>query len=177
MINIQYTMSAEESAKATLDFLSNRPFISFMYFVMKVSCIGFCFGFWLTLRANAARPQDCVIAVLAIIWLFSFRRINKWLIKKRLSTKHFKSATNTLKIDHKSILSKFQFSEPQHIEWKKLRYILQNKDGYIIPLTGVRNAGRFMWLPHRSFNDTAKEQDFLDLVNKFKLKIKKISGK
>jgi hypothetical protein len=176
MINIEYTMTPEETAKATFDFLANRPFISLLFFFMKTSCFIICIGFVIAVYNKSVRIQDVVSALFALIWISAFKEFNRWMINKRLKNKAFGNAKNEFKIDHKSIFCRFQASNPQNIEWKKLKYILQNKDGYIIPLTGMSNAGKFMWLPFRCFENKSIEQDFLELVKNFKLKIKKIKS-
>jgi len=176
MINIEYASVPQETADATLDFLTNRPFMRIMFWFMKMSCLILCIGFGLTLYAKAARPQDFASVFLALTWLFAYKRINRWIIKGSLKKAKFNNAINVFKIDHKSIFCKLPSKQPVDIEWKRLKYVYKNKDGYIIPITGITNGGKFIWLPHRGFNTQALESEFLEIANKFRLKIKNITG-
>ena len=144
---------------------------------MKAACLLYFAAFAVKLYVKGAQTQDYISAVIAFFWLVYFRKINFWMIKHRLQSKKFNSPKNIVKIDHKSILCQLQANQPMHIEWKKLKYILRNKDGYIIPLTGISNAGKFMWLPYRCFANNNIEEEFLNIVSKCKLKIKNIAQK
>ncbi len=174
MIDIEYMANPDEMSQVTLDFLTNRPLISFMFWLMKLSCMGLLLAFAFTLYNHAARPQDYVSVLSAVVWLIYYKKINRWIIKRGLKRRKFNQAKYTVRMDEKSIFCKLQENNPLHIEWKKIRYVLQNKAGYIIPLTGVRNAGKFVWVPHRSLAEKTWEQDFLQILNKFKLKVQRL---
>lgn len=175
MINVEYTMQKQETVKATLDFLSNRPFLSIMFFCMKVSCIILCLGFAFSVYTKVARPEDFVAALFAVIWLFYYKAINRWVIGNTLKHRKFDLSAQKYTIDQKSIACMLQSKNPFNIEWKKIKYILQNKDGYIIPLTGFSNAGKFLWFPKRGFQNPNMEQEFIDIVQQLKLRIKPTS--
>jgi hypothetical protein len=174
MINLEYTMSAQETAESTLDFLANRPFFNILFFVMRYSCILLCFGFAITIYQHNTRPEDIAAFITACVWLFFYKSINRKIIKLTLRGRKFSDMHRNIKFDEKSIFCRGAMLLPIDIEWKKLRYVLKNKDGYIIPLTGIMNAGKFFWLPTRAFNDPQQEQTFLELLQKFKLKIKEV---
>lgn len=176
MLEIEYTATAEETATATYDFLTQRPILKVLFLFMKISCIIICIVFMISLYYKFIRPQDILAFITALVWLFYYKKINNWIIKNILKNRKFTDAKCLFKIDDKSILYKYNNAEPQHIEWKKLKYILQNKHGYIIPLTGITNAGKFLWLPMRSLDNLNAKQDFLNLVNKFDLRIKTINN-
>lgn len=172
MINIQYNVAQQESANATMDFLSNRPFLAILFLCMQISCVLLCIGFALTVYNKSTTPQDISALILALIWLFYYKSINRWIIKNSLKKAKFDGVKTKLSIDDKSIFYRIQTNEPINIEWKKLKYVLKNKDGYIIPLTGITYAGKFLWIPIRGFENPSMEQEFLDLVSKFKLKLR-----
>jgi len=133
-----------------------------------------CFGFAITLYHHSAKPQDFAAVFFALIWLFYYKSINRWLIKRNLKRVKFSEAPNVFKIDHKSIFCKLPAKNPVDLEWKKFKYVLKNSDGYILPITGISNGGKFIWLPFRAFSSPELEAEFLGLVAKFKLKIKTI---
>lgn len=176
MINVEYTIAPKESANATLDFLINRPLMSLIFKVMKYSCIILCIGFAMVLYTKQARVQDFVSVLFAAIWLIFYKPINRWVIKGSLNKRKFASDTHTIKIDEKSIFSKRSTGEPQNITWKNVKFILQNQDGYIVPLTGFNNAGKFLWLPFRGFTQASMQDDFVSLAGKLRLKIKKVNS-
>lgn len=174
MIEIEYTTSAQEASQATLDFMINRPIMALMFKGMQMLCIALCAGYAITLYTNTARKEDAVAVIFALLWIVFYKRFNRWVINRTLKLRKFNDVTCAMKIDDKSIFYKLHNNQPLHIEWKKLRFVLKNNDGYIIPLTGVINAGRFLWLPKRSLNSPQAEIQFLDLCQKFKLKLKNI---
>lgn len=172
MIELQYTTSAQENAKATLDFMSNRPVVAFSFKFMRVTCLLLCCIFAITWYNKSLRPQDYTAVLFAIVWFFYYKNINRWVIGRMLKLRKFNDMQCLYKIDDKSILYKLQNFQPQNIEWKKLKHVLRNNEGYIIPLTGFVNAGRFLWLPLRSLQN--QEPEFLELINKFKLKLRRV---
>lgn len=174
MLELEYTTTADEAADATTAFLTNRPLLNIMLIVLRVACFVLCFVFTVALYNKAARPQDYVMAATAAIWILYHKKINRWVVTSSLKRRKLGNIKCTMKIDEKSIFYRLQDYTPMHIEWKKLRFILKNKKGYIIPLTGLANAGRFMWLPLQGLKQHDAEQQFLDLVTRYKLKIKTV---
>jgi hypothetical protein len=172
MLAINYTATPEETASATLDFLSNRPIIAIMFSFMKISCLMLCAAFAIALYKKQIQTKDIMTLISAIGWLLFYKRINRGIIKSGLKHRKFASASYSYKIDEKSIYCQINSCVNQHIEWKKIRYILRNNNGYIIPMTGIANAGKFIWLPFSSLKQDDAEQQFLNLAQKFKLKIK-----
>lgn len=176
MINLEYTATPQETSQATMRFLSNRPAVSFMFGLMKFICILLFLGFAASVYYKSVRPQDIVSVIAALIWFFYYKTINQWIIKSALKSRKFTEAKYSIAIDEQSILCRFDGDNIQYIEWKKLKHIIDTKDGYIIPLTGFTNAGKFIWLPLRAFPTPKAKQEFLDLVSKFKLKVKDLKS-
>ncbi len=174
MIEIEYTTSANETSKATLDFMSNRPMMSLLFKSMQILCIGLCAGYAISLYTHTARKEDATAVIFALLWIIFYKRFNRWIINHTIKLRKFSEVKCAFKIDDKSIYYQLHTNQPLHVEWKKLKYVFKNGDGYIIPLTGVINAGRFLWLPKRSFKAAPEELTFLDLCQKFKLELKSI---
>jgi hypothetical protein len=172
MIDIQYTSTPQETAAVSLQFLTNRPIVASMFTSMKIICFMLFIAFAMTAYNNAIRPQDTLSVFAAIIWLRYYKSINRWIISTILKRRKFPQLTYNVRIDDKSILYKQDNNQPNHVEWKKLKFVLKDSAGYIIPLTGMSNAGKYIWLPLRSLQ--ASEQEFLNLLHKFKLKIKQL---
>lgn len=174
MLELEFTTTADEVADATTVFLTKRPLLNLMLILLRVSCFVLCFAFAIAVVNKAARPQDYVMALTAATWIFYHNKINRWVVMSSLKRRNLENIKCNMKIDEKSILYRLQNYTPQYIEWKKLRFIIKNKSGYIIPLTGLANAGRFMWIPLHGLNRTGDEQQFLDLISRHKLKIKTV---
>lgn len=174
MIKFEYTATTSETAAAALDFMTNRPILAAMFKFMQYACIILCIVFVASLITSALRPQDYIAMICAILWLFFYKHINRAIIRMALNRRKFADMHCICKFDEKSILFSMRDFTPQHIEWKKIRFILKNKSGYIIPLTGLANAGRFMWLPLRSMQKPGDEQAFLGFIEQFKIKIRNL---
>ncbi len=172
MIELNFETTSQESAQATIDFMSNRPIGALMFRFMQSMCILLCVGYGLMLYSHSTRLEDTLAVIAALAWLLAYKHINRWIVVQSLKIRKFSNVSCICKIDEKSILYQLQANQPLHIEWKKLKFVLKNKNGYIIPLTGASNAGKFMWLPLRSLH--SYEPELLDLIAKFKLKIKKV---
>lgn len=172
MLEIEYTASAEETAVATYTFLMQRPILQMLFLFMKMACIIICVAFMLSIYYKFIRPQDILAFITALIWLFFYKNINSWIIRNTLKSRKFTDMKCFFKIDNKGILYKYNNAQPQHIEWKYLKYVLQNKQGYIIPLTGITNAGKFLWLPMRCLENHETQKDFMNFLDKSHLKIK-----
>lgn len=176
MLEIEYTTTNQEAADATLDFMSNRPMVAFIFKFMRTACIVLCVIFAFLWYKKAIRPQDYIALITATAWLFFYKKINRRIISKTIGLRKLGDIKCICKIDDRSILYKVHNFAPLYIEWKKLRFVLKNKDGYIIPLTGLTNAGRFIWLPQRVWQNHDMEQQFLNLVQKFKLKVRTVTS-
>lgn len=172
-MDIQYTTTAQEAADATFDFLTNRPIIASIFSFMKIACTLMCLGFLINAYHKTLRKEDFVALLVALGWIFFYKKINRLVIKLNFKHRKFTTIDYKIKIDEQSILAQ-QGQNIQYIEWHKIRYILKNRHGYIIPLTGISNAGKFLWLPISSLQQESGEDTFLSIVNKFKLQIKKI---
>ncbi len=172
MIDIEYTSTPQETAAVSLQFLTNRPIVASMFMSMKIICYMLFLAFAMTAYNNALRPQDTISVIAAVIWLIYYKPINRWIISSILKRRKFPQLTYNVRIDDKSIFYKQDNNQANHIEWNKLKFVIKDQAGYIIPLTGLKNAGKFIWLPLRSLQ--ASEQEFLNLLQKFKLKIKQL---
>ncbi len=170
MIDIEYTATPQETATVSLQFLTNRPLIASMFSSIKIISLAFLFMFIVTAYNNALRLQDIISAIIAIVWLLYYKPINRWIISTALKSKKLPKFTFNVRIDDKSIFYKQDNNQPRNIEWKKLKFVLKDQNGYIIPLTGLTNSGKYIWIPLRSLQ--ASEQELLKLLNKFKIKVK-----
>lgn len=172
MINIQYTSTPQETAAVSLQFLANRPAVASMFSMMKIICISLFVAFAYSAYHQAIHLQDVFAVIAALMWLKYYKNINIFIIKNMLKRKQAPELSYDISINESSIAYKQNNNHPTNISWKKLKFVLRDASGYIIPLTGFANAGRFIWVPQRCLRDS--EPAFLELLHKAKLKIKTI---
>jgi hypothetical protein len=173
MININYQPTHTEIGQATLDFFLNRPMMRIMLHFMRVACVLLCVIFAMFWHAGQTRPKDYVFASTALIWLLYYKQLNKKLINATIKRQNVSKLPHNFNVDNQRIYCQDQNSQ---IEWKKIKFILKNVNGYIIPLTGFTNAGKFLWFPNHGFANQASEQNFVELMHKLSKKIKTIKS-
>ena len=173
MIKISYQPNLAESASATLDFLLQRPFLSIIFFGMRICCVLLCLGFCLKAFQEQMQVIDLVIVIFAIAWLFYFKALHKVIIKFSLKMQKIDHIFQDYMINKKYISWQTSKQTSHKINWKQLKIMYKNSTGYIVPLTGFRNSAKFLWFPRRGFGSCEQEQDFLDLAQT-NLKVKNI---
>ncbi len=172
MINISYTPANPEFAAATAAFLLQRPTLRLMLSVSRVACVMVIIGFSLCLYADAVTYKNVISTILAILWMLFYRKVLYAVINSVIRSRDVNKIPFDFNIDKKRIFCKNAKVSSQ-VEWKTIKFIIDTYTGYIIPLTGVNNAGRFLWLPKRAFSDNNQEQDFLKILSSLNKSIKK----
>lgn len=173
MLEIEYLTNPDESAQATIDFFKSRPLMAMLVWCMQAFCIIYVLAFAIGAIYRTLRLQDYMVGGLVLAWFFAYEHLSRWIIKRKLLVKQMTHLKCLLKMDSKSILYQIQGYTPQYIELKKIRYILRTARGYIIPLTGLQNAGKFMWVPNRSLPTNGQ---FTALLDQFQVSIKTIKS-
>ena len=173
MLNLNYNLNIDEMATATLDFLENRPILKFSLFNMKMICCMTIGIYLITVYHGNISWLNSSITIGAIAWLFFRRKLNYFILHKSLTRKKVHEYVNNIEIYKHKIFTKINNSVTE-LGWSKISFVYQSKNGYMIPLPGISNSGKFIWLPLRSFTNTHEENTFLDIVKNYKLKIKLI---
>jgi len=173
MIDIEYTPDKDEIIDASLDLMLQRPAIRFMAIGMKGCCAMLCFGFYLKWKTYSINPQDYMALGMAIAWMFYYRKINRAIVKLGSKKRKIPDSPAAFNVDKKRIFYKDPHKQTHNIEWRNIRFLLKNSKGYILPLTGLRNAGKYLWFPHRAFENEKQEEEFTKLVKSNKIRIKK----
>lgn len=172
MINISFVPTNIEFAEATAKFLLQRPILRLLMSITRLTSMMMIIGFALCVYADAVTPKNIITTLMAFVWLFFYKQINTIVVKKTISGRDLSRIPYSFKIDKNRIMCKTQSSSSQ-VDWRNIKYVLSTYAGYIIPLTGIGNAGRFLWLPKRAFSDNSQEQEFIKLLEKVKKPIKK----
>lgn len=173
MLEIEYLTDPDESAQAAIDFFKSRPLMAMLVRGMQACCIIYVIAFAMSAMHRTLRVPDCMVGGLVVAWFFYYEHLSRWIIKRGLLVQQLAQVKCLLRMDAKSILCQLQGFKPQHIEIKKIKFVLRNSRGYIIPLTGMQNAGKFMWLPERSL---PKDGQFVALLSQFQVPIKTLKS-
>lgn len=171
MIRVEYQTENDEMVNATLDFIENRPLLKLMLFVMKLSCFLVLVGFMLKCISRTAVVEDFTVVLFALMWIMYRKRFNRYLLRRRL--KNQPSQAHKFQVSERRIWWQYAKQQPDQTLWNNIRLVYQNKLGYMIPLSGLQNAAKFLWLPKRSFKKD-EEQAFVEIVQKRKLKLKQV---
>ena len=176
MTIVEYQNNIAETTNATLDFLNQRPALRTTIFLLRLCCVFMVIAFILKAAAHNLTVYDLLVVVFAFVWLFWQRSFNAMVLRRVLTRKKINLLQSKYNITaHKLWWQNRNNKQPMQQTWKQVKYIYQNKDGYIIPSPGIANSGKFVWLPKRGFVDSAAEQRFLELMQAFKIKIKFIA--
>lgn len=173
MITVEYKTNIVETTNATLDFLSRRPIMRILILLMRFCCITVGIAYIIKSTTGSLTIHDTLVVVFAMLWLFGQRSINSSLLKRKLKLQKINDVQNRFQLSqHKLCWQASNNSQQIQQPWRQVKYIYQNKDGYIIPSPGMANTGKFVWLPKRGFATEKSEQDFLQLMQNLKIVLK-----
>ena len=169
-MEIKCEVEKDSYVEAMISFLMSRPIIYVSYFVFRAMCfIYFSVGCYL-LSANLLSGWHTVTFTFATLWLFFSKSLLKNFISNIVNTKsrdyNVRYVLGDRFIDY---FPPGKVSERIFVD--NLRYVIKKKDGYVIPLPGMNNAGRFIFLPIKSLTKPLMENVHnLFLMNKVKVK-------
>lgn len=170
MIMNQYQIEVNEMTNATLSFIESRPVMKLILWGMKIACLAMLAGFLIKAYTQTLTSLDLGTTLFAMAWLCFRRKINAFFLKKNLSMRKAEQFHKEYHLSPYKIWWK-ENATPQQLLWQEVPCVLAQRDGYMIPLTGMAQSGRFLWLPKRGFKD---ESGFLELLKKKSVKLKKI---
>lgn len=162
-------------SKVGLEFFETRPQIRILILCVNFFTLLMASLIILILQVNHEIASSSIIFLIATyVWLTHRRTIQRLLMKYRFKksiNKHNKEwffDFNKFKI--KAVINNLKLD----ITWKSLRsvFYIKSLSGYMIPLTGMKNAGRFVWLPESGFEDETALQNFIKFLSDNKIKVK-----
>ncbi len=174
MITITYAPDIKELTKVTLDFIEKRPMLRIGLWLLHIISILLCIAFISKAITNTATISDTFFVLCALIWLFFRRKINECFLRYALKKAGIAKNDITYHASKLKISCNQHLHKTKQLSWHSVKKIYQHKLGYVIPLSGITRGGKFFWLPCRGFASKEDEQDFLQLLAKQKLKIKKL---
>lgn len=155
-----------EFLNAYLDFIENRPILKFAISGMNALCCLMLAGNLVKWFSIGFEPNEIFMAIFCFMWIFFRRKINLAIIKR--TGKH-EDNEKTVHITNKYI----SYSNEERVRWSHLKKIYKNDLGFIIPMLGLKNAGKFIWLPYECINKD-EQKTWLNLLDELKISIKSI---
>ena len=172
MITVKYLPNIHETINVTMDFLNRRPVVKIMLILTKVCCFLMCIAYILKATINTLKFHDMLVLLFALTWLFGYRFLNALILKKVLIKNKTDKFNHTFHINKDKLWGTNNNTFPIQQQWKQVKYIYKNHNGYIIPAIGSANAGKFVWLPKRGFDNTDAENNFLEILQQHKILVK-----
>lgn len=172
MVVNRYQVEIDEIAQATLSFLEHRPGLRFILGAMKFVCCFMIVTFVFKCLYHNASFVDLAITLFALAWLFYRKKINRFLLKRSYKAQKLDQVSRQYQISKTKIWWKENNHVPQELRWQQVPYILEHTMGYLIPLTGMQNSGRFLWFPLRGFEQL---EEFQRIIKEKEIKLKKLA--
>ena len=174
LINLSYRVNLHEIAMATADFVNHRPLMRLMQGLMLLTATWLFVAFVIKVYLGyPTKFSDLLSAFFALTWILFYQPLHRRLVLYTLSKRAVKNLEFNIQITNQQI---HLFNNQDHssikLPWKKISFIAQNPAGYIVPLNGLANAGKFIWLPKATLQQQNHEQEFLKLMENFNIKLK-----
>ena len=179
MTNNSYFPDANVISEVTLEFLENKIGIKLIVFIMNIVTVIIGALAMLIMYVHGIQYNTLIFSVFSVCWLMFRKDAQKFVIKRKMSQAILQNSNPwEYDINSKCIKGKV-LSYELSIKWKDVRKILflEKLDGYLIPLTGLKNAGKFIWLPLSGFNNMHDIEEFSKLIPEKRLKIIKYTKK
>jgi hypothetical protein len=170
-----YFPDADIMSRVCIEFLESRPQIKVMILTFNLLTLFLASIIFIILQTEGRITNQSIVFLIATyLWLSHRKFFQRILIKYRFNKsikKHNKS--------WKFTFNKFKITANVNdttwdMKWKSFRKIfyLKKLSGYMIPLTGFTNSGRFIWLPESGFESEAALQEFQEFIAYNNLKIR-----
>lgn len=171
MLKVEYNFNKQELAKATVDFMRARPLVKLGEIILKTLCPVMLILYGLKLYYQIATTKDFAYILFVILFIGFSRKITQIIVASNLPNSSNKACYTIDKVK----LSQAQTNQnPVSQPWKNLKFIYKNKIGYIVPITGFNNGGKFIYLPKHGFKAKSDIDGFEELLMNCKIKVKKI---
>tara|TARA_R110002110_G_scaffold65206_4_gene179939 strand:+ start:19634 stop:20143 length:510 start_codon:yes stop_codon:yes gene_type:complete len=141
-------MEAQSLANASLIFTEKKPLLLFAIGTFNIIAILFS-GIMLTKLAMLRELNLSEVGILVFFcaWLFLRKPFSRWLYLRRIKRSTIIGKTMNIEVSRNGIIWSGEGLKTNHLAWKHIRYILEIKNGFIIPFSMVR----FIWVPHTGF--------------------------
>lgn len=159
-IKIQYTINESEMARASFIFSEKKPFI--LYSVGFLNIIAFLLILIMIIKGLLLNlnPQESVLTALMASWLFLRKPFARWLFRRKMKKSPINGKVMTIEISRNGIIWSGEGIKTNHLAWQHISYILELKNGFIIPFS----VNRFLWIPFTGFKSKLQIEKIKSLI-------------
>jgi hypothetical protein len=161
LITNEYTPDPEEFAKASFIFLEKKPILAIMIGVLNIFAVLLFFLIATKIAITiSATVQESFALLFSAFWIFGRKPLNLWLFKRRMQASLSLKSPIKIEISLNGIAWNGQKLRPGSISWRDLKWVMQVKNGYIIP----NHMTRFLWIPNHGFTSQHDSIEFNKLL-------------
>lgn len=159
-IKVQYTVDGAELARASFIFSEKKPFI--LYGIGFLNIIAFILLLLMMLKGLLLHLtlQEFSLMILMAAWLFLRKPFAKMLFKRKMKKSPIVGKLMIVEISRNGIIWSGEGIKTNHLAWQHVSYILELKNGFIIPF----NLNRFLWLPLTGFKSKLQIEKIKSLI-------------
>lgn len=177
MITIQYPIDIKELARAGLLFTEKKRFLQLSIFILNTFAVLLIGVMVLKFLLLPQSPQgligslslsECFIVLLCVFWLGGRKRLNEWILLKKVANQHLDGKEMTIVASRNGITWEGKGLMKGKMDYRDLRYALVAQNGCILPI----GLTRYLWIPYRGFTSKAAQQEFEDLIKARGIKIR-----
>ena len=168
-INIRYQPTAQELAKASSLYIEKKPFM--YYAILVINGFAYLILLIMILKAvliSALMPNEWLAGVSACLWIFGRKPFNEWLLFQRMKRSQLLDTTLSIDISLNGIAWTGPRVVPGSLKWNEIRYILEAKNGFVLPIGG----SQFLWLPFRGFSESAEIEALKQALTEHHIKLR-----
>ncbi|MBT4963068.1 MAG: hypothetical protein HOI53_00025 [Francisellaceae bacterium] len=172
-----YLPEPNELSAVSLHFFESRLQIKLIMLTMNMLSLILASLVMLVFQTNGNISYNSIFFVIfAYVWLFHRKKVQQFFVRQRYRKAISRNPEQPWSFHVTKYKIKGQvMANDINIKWTSIRkiYYLKNLHGYMIPLTGLKNSGRFIWLPNSGFNQENDLLQFKQFLIDNKIKIKK----
>lgn len=164
-IHTSYQPTIKELVKAGSLFIEKKPFFLLTIQIMNVFAIVILALIILKLFKFGLTPEEWMAMITGLAWLFGRRPFNEWLLFQRMKSNKVLEYPIKVVISLNGLMWEGKGLATGHMPWEQIRYIMEAKNGFLIPNVSTR----YLWLPFRSFKSSDDLSEFRSLLNEKKI--------
>lgn len=159
-IKIQYLIDAKTMAKASFIYSEKKPVV--MYGVGFINILaGLLFSIMLVkLPMLGLILQEWIIMLLMAAWLFGRKPLIRAMFRRKMKKLNTVDKDMVIEISRNGIIWSGEGIKTGHLSWQHVAYILELKNGFIIPYS----LNRFLWVPFTGFKSKLQIQKIKTLI-------------
>ena len=104
--------------------------------------------------------QEILATMFLLFWIFGRKKANLKLLERRINQSPMMASPIHIDINYNGVRWSGKKLRPDSIAWKDIKWIIQCKNGYIIP----NRLTRFLWVPNSGFAERTGAKDLLALI-------------